>query len=82
LGNVIAAIAETYAWFAQGRTEDVMARRAKQAATAATALSYRKKACEMLEKAEAASGEHERGVYIALANHWLRLAQALEDPKR
>ncbi len=41
---------------------------------------YRKKAQELLEKAERAPTQEARLHYLVLADHWHRLAQSAEHP--
>jgi hypothetical protein len=41
---------------------------------------YRKRAEEMLQRAESASTAQSRAEFLALADHWLRLARTLEQP--
>lgn len=41
---------------------------------------YRERARDSLKQAEQASSEEARASFIALAEHWQRLAQSLEKP--
>lgn len=41
---------------------------------------YRARARDSLQQAEQASSEEARASFLALAEHWLRLAQSVENP--
>jgi hypothetical protein len=41
---------------------------------------YRKKAEELLKRAETAATAEARTQFLVLADHWLRLARTLEEP--
>jgi hypothetical protein len=41
---------------------------------------YRERARESLKQAEHASSDEARASFLALAEHWLRLAQTVENP--
>jgi hypothetical protein len=43
---------------------------------------YRKKAHELLTKAEMAATEDDRLTYLTMAEHWRRLAQCVEEVQR
>ena len=47
-----------------------------------SAVFYRLRAEEMLKKADSASSPLTKMEFIALADHWLRLAQTLEAANR
>ena len=41
---------------------------------------YRERAKDSLKQAEQATSEEARASFLALAEHWLRLAQSVENP--
>lgn len=49
---------------------------------AEAAIYYRRKAQEMLRQAETATSHEARAVLLNLADHWHRLAQAIEEPNQ
>jgi hypothetical protein len=52
-----------------------------QAVRPALAATYRERAHQMLKRSENAESDEIRAEFLSLADHWLRLAQTLEEPK-